>query len=140
LYLDDTHEGGFLCPAVLEVGDRLAVVACPVGECLDRSDQCLAEVGEAVADVPSSSSVPFDEAVTLQAPEGLGQDLARDAADQGDQFAVPSRLLVKAEEDERGPLVGEDLGREPGRAVGEEDRSGRSLHGLEGTKRYLSAA
>jgi hypothetical protein len=61
-----------------------------------------------------------DEAVALELAQRLGEDLAGDAADEVDELAVAPRAAAEREHDDR-PLVGDDLDRQPGRAVREED-------------------
>src|SRR5215469_13497008 len=120
---------------LLEVGNGLAVVPRPGVEDLDGLDEGLAEVGERVLDPAWRFGVAFDQAVLLEPAQGLGEDLARDAADEVGKFTVPARLLAESEEHECGPLVGEDLGRQTRGAVGEEGRADRVLHAIEGTRR-----
>jgi hypothetical protein len=54
------------------------------------------------------------------------------------QLAVPSRLVGEAVQDHDGPLVGDDLDSQPGRAVGQEHVAGD--HEPKGTNRFLSAS
>jgi hypothetical protein len=119
----------------LEVGDGTAVVPRPVRQDLDGLDQGPAEVGEAVLDLPWRFGMAFDQTVLLEPAQGLGEDLARDAADEAGQLTVPARLLAEAEEHEHGPFVGDDLDRQSRGAVGEEGWTSRVLHETEGTRR-----
>jgi hypothetical protein len=79
--------------------------------------------------------VPFDQAVLLEAAQRLGENLARDAADEVDQLAVPARLTAEPEQHQHRPFVGDDLDRQARGAVGEEGRPSRVLHEIEGTRR-----
>jgi hypothetical protein len=51
---------------------------------------------------------------------------------------VSSWLVGKAVEDHNGPLVGDDLNGQPGRAIGQEHVA--SSHEPKGTNRFLSAS
>lgn len=62
----------------------------------------------------------FDQTVLLESAQRLGEDLAGDAAYEVDEFTVPARLMAESEEHEHGPLVGDDLDRQPRGAVGKE--------------------
>src|ERR1700753_577204 len=79
-----------------------------------------AEVGEPVLDLPGRFGVAFDQAVLLEPVQGLGEDLARDAADEIGELAVPARLLAEPEQDEHRPFTGDDLDRQAGGAVSED--------------------
>jgi len=81
----------------------------------------------------------FDQAVLLEPAQRLGEDLARDAADETDELTMPARPAAEPEEHEHGPFVGDDLDRQAGGAVGEESWSSRILHEIEGTKRLPTA-
>jgi hypothetical protein len=70
----------------------------------------------------------FDQAVLLKPAQRLGEDLARDAADEACELTVPAGLLAEPEEREHGPFVGQDLDRQARGAVGEEGWPGRVLH------------
>ncbi len=75
----------------------------------------------------------------LEPPQGLGEDLAGDAADQSDQLAVAHRALTESVEHDHRPLVGDQFDRETCRAVGEEDVTAtESAHGAKGTWWFLS--
>src|ERR1700761_580379 len=105
---------------LLEVGDGGAVVPGPVGQDLDGLDEGPAELGEPVLDLPGRFGVAFDQAVLLEPVQGLGEDLARDAADEVDELTVPARLLAEPEQDEHGPFAGDDLDRQARGAVSED--------------------
>ena len=68
----------------------------------------------------------------------MGEHLAGDPADQSGQLTVPSRPVGEAVQDHDGPLVGDDLDGQPGRAVGQEHVA--SGHEPKGTNRFLSAS
>ena len=98
-------------------------------------DEGPAEVGQAVFDPPRRFGMAFDKTVVLEPAQRLGEDLARDAADEVDQLTVLARLQAEREEHEHGPFVRDDLDRQARGAVSEEDRPGRVLHEIEGTRR-----
>ena len=116
-----------------EPGDGTCVLTRPVIEHLDRFDEGLAQIGEAVLDAPRRILETLDEPVALQSPQGLGQHLSGDASHEADEFAVPTGLPTQSVDDERRPFVGEDLHHEPRRAVGEEHRAHRIMHVTHGT-------
>ena len=103
---------------LLEVGDGLAVVPRPVIQNLDGLDEGPAQVGEAVLDPPWRFGMAFDQAVLLEPAQRLGEDLARDAADEVDELTVSAGLLAEPEEHQHGPFVGDDLDRQARGAVG----------------------
>src|ERR1700728_3449349 len=99
------------------------------------STRVRARAVRAVLAPPGRCGRALDQAVLLKPAQRLGEDLARDAADQADELTVPARLLAEAEEHEHGPFVGDDLDRQARGAVGEEGWPSRVLHEIEGTRR-----
>ena len=59
----------------------------------------------------------FDQPVTFHAPQGLGQDLLRDAGQPTAQFGVPLRSGEQRVDQQNPPLGGQSLQRLPGCAA-----------------------
>src|SRR5581483_2106648 len=74
-------------------------------------DEGLAEGGKGVFDPRGDDGVnlPGDQAVPLQAPQGLGQHLLRDPFDLPLQLAVAAGAARQGVDDEGGPLVGDQI-------------------------------
>jgi predicted glycoside hydrolase/deacetylase ChbG (UPF0249 family) len=126
--------------AVLGVKNGVAVRLGPLSQHRDRIDQGTAELGELVFDSGRGLGVgmPGHQPAALEPAQCVREHLAGDAADQPGQFAVPSWLVGEAVQDHDGPLVGDDLNGQPGRAVGQEHVA--SGHEPKGTNRFLSAS
>ncbi|MCU1482047.1 MAG: putative reductase [Subtercola sp.] len=115
------------------LGDGIRMIARPVIEYLDRFDEGLAQIGEAVVDLPRRIFETFDEPVSLQSSQRVGEHLSGDASDEVDEFAVPTRLSTQSVDHERCPFVGKNLHHEPRGAVGEKHRIDRFMHVIHGT-------
>jgi chitin disaccharide deacetylase len=126
--------------AVLGVKDGVPVRLGPLSQHRDRADQGTAERGELIFDSGRGLGVGMagHQPAALEPAQRVREHLAGDAADQPGQLAVPSRLVGEAVQDHNGPLIGDDLNGQPGRAVGQEHVA--SSHEPKGTNRFLSAS
>lgn len=79
---------------LLEVDDGLAVPVRPLRQGGDGHHERPAELGQAVLDPCILVHMALDEAVALELAQCLGEDLAGDAADEPDEFAVPAASVV----------------------------------------------
>jgi hypothetical protein len=84
---------------LLEIGNGSIVVPCPVRQDLDGLDEGPPEVGKAVLDPPWRFGPTFNQAVLLESAQRLGEDLARDAADEAGELTVPAGLYATGPED-----------------------------------------
>jgi hypothetical protein len=125
---------------VLGVKDGVAVGLGPLSQHPDRVDQGPAEFGELVFDPGRGLGidVPGYQPAALEPAQRVGEHLVGDPADQPGQITMSPWLVGKAVEDHDGPLVGDDLNGQPGRAIGQEHVA--SSHEPKGTNRFLSAS
>lgn len=83
----------------------------PVANRLERFDQSAPQGCEGVLDVRRYDGMDLacDEAVKLQASEGLGQHLLGHAADPPLQFSVAKSLFRERSDHESGPSIGDSV-------------------------------
>jgi hypothetical protein len=95
----------------------------PAAETVQGLDEGAAEPGDGVFDLGRNDGMngALDEAVALEAAQGLGEHFLGDTADLALELGVTFGAVSENLDDERGPFVGDAIEDEARRALGIED-------------------
>lgn len=95
----------------------------PAAEAVQRFDESAAEPGEGVFDFRWHNRMDGapNEAVALEAAQGLGEHFLRDAADLALELGITLGAVGQDLDDESGPFVGDAVEDEARGALGVED-------------------